>query len=568
MLFHSLVGSGAAAMLCLLVAGCGQESALTPPVLAEDTAPKERAKPEPSKTKTGEKAPATAKGKAVKPTVKSEPDKSEPAKSESAKPEVTKPAKSKPPSPAPLLKDWPKAKFALLLSGEEHGYFEPCGCSEHQLGGMARRGDLVKQIKARGWPVVGLDAGGIVVRPNRRQTQIKFEVMQNALKSLGYGALALGREELQLRPEFLLAEHDEKSLPYLGCNIVLFGDPDVGFPLRSTVIAVDEKTKIGVTAVFGPSYKIDVVPGGAQPNPNADVDIVDYREPLKKAIADLLAQKVELLVLISHARMEETKAIAKQFPQFHLILSTGGPEDPDPRPQFVGRTMIVTTGMKGKHVGVAGMYPEDRERPIRYELVDLDDERFQRAPEMERLMRLYQEQLQKEHLTKNEEPIQHPTGLGFAGVEKCAKCHKKAFAKWKDTKHAHAFETLEHGRGETDWIPRTFDPECLACHVVGWQPQEALRFKSGFVDLQTTPHLAGQQCENCHGPAGEHVKLEEEWKKAQVASLEAKVNAQRDAMHVDLSTADQMCRKCHDGDNSPKYDFDKYWDEVKHPGLD
>ena len=28
---------------------------------------------------------------------------------------------------------------ALLLSGESHGYLQPCGCSEPQKGGLARR---------------------------------------------------------------------------------------------------------------------------------------------------------------------------------------------------------------------------------------------------------------------------------------------------------------------------------------------------------------------------------------------------------------------------------------------
>jgi len=39
------------------------------------------------------------------------------------------------PPPKPLLKDWEKPALALLLSGEQHGYLEPCGCALVQLGG-------------------------------------------------------------------------------------------------------------------------------------------------------------------------------------------------------------------------------------------------------------------------------------------------------------------------------------------------------------------------------------------------------------------------------------------------
>jgi len=61
----------------------------------------------------------------------------------------------------PPLFDWKKPAAAFLLTGEQHGYFEPCGCSLHQLGGMARRGDLVRMLaKDRKWPLSGLDVGG------------------------------------------------------------------------------------------------------------------------------------------------------------------------------------------------------------------------------------------------------------------------------------------------------------------------------------------------------------------------------------------------------------------------
>jgi hypothetical protein len=30
----------------------------------------------------------------------------------------------------------------------------------------------------------------------------------------------------------------------------------------------------------------------------------------------------------------------------------------------------------------------------------------------------------------------------------------------------------------------------------------------------------------------------------------------------------QMCMECHDQDNSPDFDFQKYWPKVKHEGKD
>src|SRR5262245_51192039 len=49
----------------------------------------------------------------------------------------SKPTSEDRPRVKPLLEGWPAPAVALLLSGEMHGYIEPCGCSLHQLGGLS-----------------------------------------------------------------------------------------------------------------------------------------------------------------------------------------------------------------------------------------------------------------------------------------------------------------------------------------------------------------------------------------------------------------------------------------------
>lgn len=71
--------------------------------------------------------------------------------------------------------------------------------------------------------------------------------------------------------------------------------------------------------------------------------------------------------------------------------------------------------------------------------------------------------------------------------------------------------------------------------------------------------LAGNQCENCHGPGSRHVELVEA----------GKIEESRQDVRVSLEQArDQDCIKCHDGDNSPGFKFEEYWDAVRHPGMD
>jgi hypothetical protein len=40
------------------------------------------------------------------------------------------------------------------------------------------------------------------------------------------------------------------------------------------------------------------------------------------------------------------------------------------------------------------------------------------------------------------------------------------------------------------------------------------------------------------------------------------------AVSVEQVSRNHMCNRCHDGDNSPKFDFDSYYAEIDHAGLD
>ena len=232
-------------------------------------------------------------------------------------------------------------------------------------------------------------------------------------------------------------------------------------------------------------------------------------------------------------------------------------------------------GHKGKRVGVLGYYPNHPENPFRFELIQLDKERFKNHPAMRQLMKNYQQQLEDEGIAASDELLlnQHPSGQKFVGAEKCSLCHSKAFNQWKGTGHAQAFNTLKEGpwhenraAERVDWIPRQFDPECLSCHVTGWHPQEMLRYGSGYITEKQSGHLLNQQCENCHGPGSLHVEREEAG-----AAMEQLLEARKMVRRTVEEARKTMCVECHDPDNSPKFTperFDEFWEQVKHPGKD
>lgn len=489
------------------------------------------------------------------------------------------PAKAKTPakiplneSDKPLLDGWKDPAAVVVLTGEMHGYVEPCGCAIIQLGGLARRDDLLRQIREeRKWPATAFDLGGLMNRPHRTQAGYKIKFAFDALKDMKYPAVAIGVEELKMDIGAMvsaLLEEKHGQLDILGTNIT---SALLGEQIKPYVVTTVGKTKIAATTVFGKSLKAEFFT-----NPNSDTQgDYTYRDPIKalsEVVPKIVELKPDLKILLAHASMEEATAYAKKFPQFDLVLGMG-PEDPDPKPSFVGKTMVTSVGHKGKSIGVLGYFPEDSAHRLRWELVKLDPKRFKNSPRMEQHMRDYQEVLKQTELSKNLTAIAHPDDSTFVGAAKCGECHKQAYAVWKDSKHANATESLKTGRKgqEKTWINRVIDAECISCHVTGWHPQEMVPYKSGYIDEIKTPHLKGQQCENCHGPGGRHVELEEAFKKAgKKPGEESKEQLDlRKKRHRTLEFArKQLCVQCHDHDNSPEFEFDKYWNEIAHPGKD
>ncbi len=81
---------------------------------------------------------------------------------------------------------------------------------------------------------------------------------------------------------------------------------------------------------------------------------------------------------------------------------------------------------------------------------------------------------------------------GYSGSDVCGVCHELAYETWTYTEHATAFDTLvRHGADA--------DPECIGCHVVGYQQP------GGFESARKNPDLEHVGCESCHGRGGPHL---------------------------------------------------------------
>jgi len=132
------------------------------------------------------------------------------------------PPGSTPAEREPLFVNWPDPQLAIVLTGRQYGYMEPCGCSglENQNGGLMRRGTLIQQLRDRGWPVIPVDAGN-QVRRFGRQAEIKFQITVESLREMGYQAIGFGPDDLRLpAPELVgvidtfVKEYNKKAKPF------------------------------------------------------------------------------------------------------------------------------------------------------------------------------------------------------------------------------------------------------------------------------------------------------------------------------------------------------------------
>jgi hypothetical protein len=107
---------------------------------------------------------------------------------------------------------------------------------------------------------------------------------------------------------------------------------------------------------------------------------------------------------------------------------------------------------------------------------------------------------------------QEKKGPGYAGAASCL-CHADPVQHaWQKSKHARAFELLKLAGQEKN-------EKCLPCHTTGYG-------RGGYGAAGVTVNLEGVQCEECHGPAEEHV-------------------SSMDKTKVNRTPSGAVCARCH-----------------------
>jgi hypothetical protein len=456
-----------------------------------------------------------------------------------------------PPKPATvgglkLFATWPTDRtpdLVFVLSGQTYGYLSPCGCSSPQKGGLERRANLISDLQAKGWPVVGLDLGDVAPAEGvHRQNLLKYKTTMRALAAMGYVGVGLGKYDFDAQLFELLSAYTlnnpGKPPTILAANLrgaqrdmtgkvtklytreEFFPGGDEKAPPMiegGEVVALPGRPPFAVVSVIGPTVADEVVKADKMFDFPREADgKVSTGDAIRTALAkiDRDPQRPQFRVLMYVGKIEEAQAAATAFPQFQLVLCQSDDSLPPtfPTPANDGRTQIVQVGHKGQSVGVVGLFRSAAGFELKYQLVELGEE-YKTPPGEEaakanavlQLMEEYTKAVRDENLLalhtakqiQHATQIQHPAEKAtYVGAAACAKCHAAEYAKWGTTKHSHAYEALEKVASRPSL--RQFDGECLVCHTTG------MKYQSGFKDAVKTPELKNNGCENCHGPGSAH----------------------------------------------------------------
>ena len=406
--------------------------------------------------------------------------------------------------------------MTIVVCGDTAGWIVPCGCTAGQSGGLLRRASYVEQLRAAA-PLGLFDAGGAAGTNASQYEKLKFRAICQGEVKMGVLAHNLGRSELALGPGTVRAIAEETGVPFVSTNTA---DRD-GQPLASRTLVVGPPAwPIGVLGVASPQYATE------------EISVADARESVLRYLPEL-QQKCRTVLVLAYLPEVELQALAESLPEVDLVL--GGPTNQSIAPRSSGPTTWGSSTSKGKFLLQLRGAVVERRAVWSGQIVEMD-ERFADHPDQRANLTAFYRRLEELDLPAGDSgfaprlPSELPMDFRVAGTTSCAPCHGEIVDEWRQSAHAHAWQTLLDKQSAVD-------PYCQHCHTT------AYGLPSGFLNRASGSDRLDVGCESCHGPSAAHLR-------------DSRLRTPYDA-------ADR-CRQCHDQENSPAFDYNGYWARIAH----
>jgi hypothetical protein len=409
----------------------------------------------------------------------------------------------------------------FFISAHTSGFIVPCGCASKQYGGLPRRATKLEMMlkDEKDVHLLKVDAG-CMIKGQSAYDLLKLQFISQGTTMMSYDVVNLGGAEAHLSAKELKKVVEKTKLPLISTNIRPTGDSAW---LPEMKIIVKDKIKIGFLGISQANAKV-----------GEGLKILRADDVLRAKVQELSGQ-VDLLVLLAYVNQEEMRRLAQQFPEFDAILG-GQTFQPLPATKEGGVVLAASTN-KGKFMATARFTFDGSWSQVDHkeDIIRLDESLADESKQFD-LLKIYQDTLRANPIRpENSGEVARllqglPDDYKYAEPSTCITCHASAAAVYKKMKHAHAFESIKAKGFDAD-------PYCLRCHSTGYGGP------NGYTIEKETPQFKNVTCQSCHGPSLAHSKNPQKR-----TAVRAKV----------------ACATCHDKENSPEFNFDIYWERIKH----
>jgi Cytochrome c554 and c-prime len=410
--------------------------------------------------------------------------------------------------------------LTVIYSGNLDGELEPCGCTvEGDFGGIKRRASILDPLRDQQPEPVVLSSGGLITS-QQVIGRIKSEYILKGFAALGYDAIGLQWQDLSYGLEFAT----QFDLPWV------LGNGAHSTIARVRPISRSLDGRLVVLKVFSWLDPDDspmrlVHPAHVLVQADPEALMAEIRQADRQGCVTVLTTSLPLAT------------VQKKFDlQAIDILLVRASYETFGAPQQVEKTLVLQPGSRGTSIARVDLEIDHKGdvRQWQHTVIPLSQS-VPDAPRMDAWYDEYNAAVEQNYLKRVEIRKQHESGASdFAGEAKCKACHPVQHEVWRQSEHAGAYEHLES-------VNKAYDPECVACHTVGFNKP------GGFLDKLITPQLAGVQCESCHGPGRAHAQ-----------------SAGRQPLASRRWTKERMCAQCHVKSHSPSFSIDTYWPKIAH----
>jgi hypothetical protein len=403
--------------------------------------------------------------------------------------------------------------LAVVVSCDTAGWIVPCGCSSKQAGGLPRRATYVQRISATA-DVLLADAGG-APGGTSPYDRAKFEYVLRGEAAIHCAAHNIGAAEAKLGADELRRLGEKVHAPFVSTNVR---------DARGEPIAVGHRivergsARVAILGVLSPKFVA------------AGLKIDDPAEAVLRLVSTLKG-KYDVLLVLAYLPEDELEALASRIPEADLVV--GGPTRQSIAPRRSGPTVWGATTNKGKFL----VHLERSAKGSVWDgkIIELDTAYEDDATQIANLT-AFREELSRADFSAAETSFSQlpsgnlPADFQIAGTEACETCHAADCESWRGSRHGNAWQTLLDKGAQ-------MDPYCQHCHTTGYG------LPGGFSSLRTGAERVNIGCENCHGPSQAH--------------------ARRPSVKT-LYDARDRCVHCHDHENSPKFNYASFWDQIAH----